>query len=300
MKVSIIIPTINRYEDLLNTVNYLIAQSFDSYEIIIIDQTEITNHEIVSKIKSFPIVNYIQSDKKSASAARNIGIKNSNGEILLFVDDDVIITDQHFLFKHYRHYLDKDIPGVFGCPIEASSNQQLTYKRHKISYRSSSVSWLYFPSNYGCSTTIAVGRSNNLSVRKDVAIVVGGMDENYEKGAHREEGDFCLRVSWKFGDFLFDPHARLIHIGNTTGGIRSWNDNDYIKAKHNMVGAIYFDLKMAPIRYKHEYLFATLRYFILNKTILSRPKLYIPVLKRVVSSFITAYKLYKAGPMYLS
>jgi hypothetical protein len=125
------------------------------------------------------------------------------------------------------------------------------------------------------------------------------MDENYIKGAHREEGDFCLRVSRKYGDFLFDPQARLVHIGNAKGGIRSWNDSNFIKAKHNIVGAIYFDLKMAPLRYKHEYLFATLRYFILNKTILSRPKLYYPVLKRVINSFFIAYRLYKSGPKYL-
>jgi len=126
------------------------------------------------------------------------------------------------------------------------------------------------------------------------------MDENYEKGAHREEGDFCLRVSRKYGNFIFDPQARLVHIGNPKGGIRSWNDSYYIKAKHNMVGAIYFVLKMAPLRFKHEYMFITLRYLFLNKIILSNPQLFYPTLKRVISSYINAYKLYKSGPKYLS
>ena len=66
-----------------------------------------------------------------------------------------------------------------------------------------------------------------------------------------------------------------------------------------MVGAIYFDLKMAPLKYKHEYFFATIRYFIFNKTILIRPQLYYKVVKRVIASFFTAYQLYKAGPNYL-
>lgn len=299
MKISIVIPTINRYEDLLNTVNYLINQSFSEFEIIIIDQTDKIDELVVSQIKSHNIITYIQSTNKSASAARNVGINKSKGDVILFVDDDVIIEDPFFLEKHYRHYKDPSISGVFGSPIELSSDGKATYNRHWMSLRNSIVGWLYFPSNYGCNTFIDVGRSNNLSVRKDVAIAVGGMDENYEKGAHREEGDFCLRVSQKYGNFLFDPQAKLIHIGNKTGGIRSWNDNDYIKAKHNMIGAIYFDLKMAPLKYKHEYLFATLRYLILNKTILSRPKLYYPVLKRVVSSFFKAYKLYKSEPKYI-
>lgn len=299
MKISVIIPTINRYEDLLNTINDLLNQKFDDFEIIIIDQTDKVNEEIVSQIKSNSITNYILSNVKSASAARNIGINKSKGEVLVFIDDDVIISDTNFLQKHFRHYSDNNIPGVVGCPLELSINQKLRYERHWMSKRGEVIGWLYFPSNYGCNTTVAVGRSNNLSVRKDIAINIGGMDERYEKGAHREEADFCLRVTNKYNEFLFDPQARLTHIGNKTGGIRSWNDSDYIKAKHNMVGAIYFNLKMAPSKYRLEYLFVTLRYFILNKTILSRPQLYYPVLKRIIGAYIKAYRFYKAGPKYL-
>lgn len=300
MKLSIIIPTINRYKDLFNTINYLDNQIFGEFEIIIIDQTEDKNIDIINNISLKKNVTYINSTVKSASAARNIGLLNSTAEIVLFLDDDVIIEDPYFLFKHYRHYEDKNTTGVFGSPIELNSDQSITYHRHWMSKRNSVVGWLYFPSNYGCATTIAVGRSNNLSVRKNIAIDVGGMDENYEKGAHREEGDFCLRVSEKYGDFTFDPRAKLIHIGNAAGGIRSWNDNNYIKAQHNIVGAIYFDLKMAPFKYRFEYLFSTLRYFILNKTIISRPKLYYKVFSRCFNSLIIAIKLYNSGPRYIN
>lgn len=300
MKVSIIIPTINRYEDLKNTVKDVLNQDFDSYEVLIIDQTESGDATIINELSSNSKINYIRSDVKSASAARNIGINESKGEVLIFIDDDVIIEDNNYIHYHYRHYNDKSVTGVVGCPLEQSLNQKPRYYKHWMSYRNREVAWLYFPSNYGCNSTTMVGRSNNLSVRKNLAADVGGMDENYEKGAHREEGDFCLRVSRKYGSFLFDPQARLIHIGNRTGGIRSWNDSDYIKAKHNMVGAIYFDLKMAPLRFKHEYMFATLRYFILNKTILSRPGLYYPVIARCFSALKKAYQLYRSGPKYLN
>lgn len=292
--VSVIIPSINREKHLKQTLTCLEKQVGVRFESIVIHQSE------YNSLKSSPFqhnISFIKSDLESASVARNIGIDNSKGEILLFIDDDVLITDEYFVYKHFRHYSDNKIPGVVGRSIEKGFNA-LTYSRSKKSFNKD-IGFFYFPQSYGSGTFSQSGRSNNLSVRRALAVEVGGMDENYPRGAHREETDFCLRVSRQFGNFIYDPNSVLTHLNEFTGGIRSWNDNDYLKAKHNMVGAIYFNLKMAPLRYKHEYIFATLRYFILNKTILTRPQLYYPVVKRVLSSYAKAYKLYKSGPKYL-
>lgn len=300
VRVSVVIPTINRYPDLENTVTYLLRQKFEGFEVIIIDQSPTIDSDLYKKYENQQNICFIRSQLKSASAARNIGIKKALGEIILFLDDDVIIEDVNFIKKHYRHYEDPIIPGVFGCPLEQVGNQKKTNNRHRMSYLSAEAGWLYFPSNFGCNAFIAVGRSNNLSVRKEYAIAVRGMDENYEKGAHREEGDFCLRIHRRYGPFLFDPQAKLVHIGNPSGGIRSWNDSQFVKAKHNMVGAIYFDLKMAPFKYCLLYYHATLRYLIFNKTILIRPQLWILASVRVISAFINAMKLLFSGSKYMN
>lgn len=300
MKISIVIPTINRYTDLLNTIRFLQNQDFSEFEILIIDQTEIRDDKVLEEVTKFESVRYFFYDGKSASAARNIGLREAKAEVVLFLDDDVIIEEVNFLHKHYRHYQDKSIHGVIGCPLEMQFDQKPRYSRHWMSTRNYEVGWLYFPSNYGCSTFANVGRSNNLSVRKSSAIEVGGMDENYEKGAHREEADFCLRLSKKYGPLLFDSMAQLVHIGNKSGGIRSWNDNAFVKAKHNFVGAIYFDLMMAPRKHFLEYHFTTLRYFLLNKTILIRPLLYPLVFYRLVSAYKKAISLYSKGPKYIN
>ncbi|MBL4708841.1 MAG: glycosyltransferase family 2 protein [Flavobacteriales bacterium] len=295
MKVSVIIPTINRYDDLKESIKCLLKQDFKEFEIIIIDQTEGGDSNSLGEYHKNELIKYYRSDIKSASASRNIGIGIAEGVVLLFIDDDVIIEDKKFLQNHFRHYADELIHGVVGCPLEKQLNQKVRYERHWMSYRDQEVAWLYFPSNYGCNTYVAVGRSNNLSVRRTSAIEVGGMDENYERGAHREEADFCLRLTRKFGPLFFDPNARLIHVGNKQGGIRSWNDSQFVKAEHNVVGAIYFDLKIAHLKYKLEFHLATLRYFVLNKVILSRPGLYLIVLKRLIKSYKIARGNLKNG-----
>src|SRR5690606_11216154 len=140
---------------------------------------------------------------KSASSARNIGLLLSSNEIVLFMDDDVLIADKNFLLYHLSPYLeDERLPGVFGSVLELRVNQQPTLKRHIWSYNSS-WGWLFFPQNYDKFTLVNSARSCNFSVRKKFALGIGGMDENFVKGAHREEADFCHRLTKKYGNILF-------------------------------------------------------------------------------------------------
>ncbi|MEO0473494.1 MAG: glycosyltransferase family A protein, partial [Bacteroidota bacterium] len=122
--ISIIIPTLNRYEDLANTLLDLQRQSRQDFEILVIDQS-VEAQEI-----HWPDdrLRYLQLEEPSASAARNLGIQEARADVLLFMDDDVIIEDVRFLNNHLRHYLNPEIPGVVGCALELQQN--IRYHRH--------------------------------------------------------------------------------------------------------------------------------------------------------------------------
>lgn len=293
-QVSIIIPSINREASLKKTLFCLERQIDVRFEIIVVHQSEFNTLNTTDFQNN---ISFIKSNIESASVARNIGILNSHSNILLFIDDDVLIEDNLFVYNHFKHYADKSIIGVVGRSYDIN-NKQPTYTRKARSFNES-VGFLYYPKNYGSSTFFNSGRSNNLSVRKKYALAAGGMDENYTRGAHREETDFCLRVSNKFGAFLYDPNAKLVHLNESLGGIRSWDKNNFIKSKHHMIGAIYFNIKMAPFNYRLIYTYFTLRYLIFNKTILLRPMYYPKVITRLFSSYITALKLYKSDPKHI-
>lgn len=295
MKLSIIIPTLNRYADLRNTIRDLLAQSEQDFEILIIDQTDASKRENMGGLSAK--ISHIYFDIKSASAARNIGIRQAKGEVLLFLDDDVIIENKDFLHNHLRHYDQADIPGVVGLPLD--KGQKIRHDKHKWSENPEN-GWLFFPLTYAYPAKIASGRSNNLSVRKSCAVAVGGMDENYEKGAHREEADFCVRVSRRFGLFQYDPEAMLVHIGNPQGGIRSWNDNKLLKAQHHFDGAWYFVFKMVRWQDLPVHLFATLLFFFYRKPILKSPKLLLITLSRFFKGIWNGYKLSRRPPIYLT
>jgi len=290
---SIIIPTLNRYNDLENTLCNLNEQSYQDFEVVIIDQTD--NPESERYLKRSKI-KYFWSNDRSASGARNIGIKESKGDILLFLDDDIIIKNLDFIKNHIRHYSDELIPGIVGCIMEPDEIKRMT--RHSWSYKKN-IGWLFFPRNYGLPAMVGCGGSGNLSVRRTIAILVGGMDENYKKGAHREESDFCTRVVKKYGLFKYDPDADIVHIGSPLGGIRSWSSGaDIVKKQQHFDGAFYFLIKNFKIRELPYHLISTFIFFFYNKKLLHKPHLFILTFYRMLKGVLFGLRYYKY-PKYL-
>jgi len=264
IEISIVIPTINRYNDLFNTLNNLKNQSFQNFEILIIDQTD---KEFAQEV-FFDKTRYFWKPFKSASKARNVALIEASSSIILYLDDDVIIENKDFILQHLIHFKNPKVSGVSGAILNLDKKwsthlPEKAFNKH--------LGWIYFPRNYYQPSTISDGGAGNLSVRKDWAIAVGGMDENYDKGAYREESDFCLRYTKKYGNLIYDPEAYLVHIGNPIGGTRSWkNSSGIIHAKQHMFGAWYFMFKRLPLIVWPEYSYLTVRRFILHKKLLSR------------------------------
>lgn len=291
LKLSIVIPTINRYSDLKNTLDCLYRQLFNDFEIIIIDQTEDFEEIIGDKIR------YYHTTSKSASKARNIGLKVALNEIILFLDDDVLIDNKEFLSKHVRHYQNADTSGVSGAILDTSKKfeSELTVKAQDPNF-----GWFYFPHNYNKEYSVANGGSGNLSVRRDLAINIGGMDERFQKGAFREETDFCLRFTKEYGNLLYDPSAYLIHLGNPIGGCRTWeNYNSVIHGKHHMFGGWYLMFRRLSVRFWPTYSFAMVRRFIIHKKLVAKPYLFPIAILAFTNAFLSALFYSLKEPLFI-
>lgn len=92
-KVSVIIPTYNEEEHISNCLDSLLIQTYKDYEVIVVDDG--STDSTLSQIETKKVKLY-QQNHKGAGAARNLGAKNSNGDILVFIDADMIAT-QDFL-----------------------------------------------------------------------------------------------------------------------------------------------------------------------------------------------------------
>jgi len=86
MVVSVIIPCYNQAHFLGDAIESVLAQSYPSFEIIVIDDGSPDNTAEVAA--RYPGVRYVQQTNQGLSAARNTGIRESRGEYLVFLDAD--------------------------------------------------------------------------------------------------------------------------------------------------------------------------------------------------------------------
>ncbi len=91
--VSIVIPTFNRYENLLLAIESIENQSFQDYEIIIInDASTDERYNNLNKINKTKIINLEKNSVREngyfSDSIRNHGIDAANGKYIAFLDDD--------------------------------------------------------------------------------------------------------------------------------------------------------------------------------------------------------------------
>ncbi|HSH67844.1 MAG TPA: glycosyltransferase family 2 protein [Bacteroidia bacterium] len=100
--VSVIIPCYNADRFVHETVSSVLAQSFQSFEIIIVDDGSTDNSaEIISQIHDSRII-FLKKENTGVSDSRNIGMSYASGEFILFLDaDDIIPRD--FIEKRVHH-----------------------------------------------------------------------------------------------------------------------------------------------------------------------------------------------------
>lgn len=93
---SIIIPTYNRAEFIKKTIESILKQDYDNFEIIIVDDGSKDNtEEVISAIQSDKI-KYFKKENGERGAARNYGIARAKGDYITFLDSDDLLYQNHF------------------------------------------------------------------------------------------------------------------------------------------------------------------------------------------------------------
>jgi GT2 family glycosyltransferase len=214
VSLSIAIPTYRREEVLIETCRQVLDQ-MDAVrmELLIIDQTADHTDAVTEQLAQWNRegkIRYVFQETPSLTAARNRALELARAEIVLFLDDDVLLSG-HVLDDHLRWYENPEIAAVSGetyncldpsCPPPLDHPDQNT-RRHCGSDEAGPA---------GTTT------GNNHSVRRDVARSIGGYDPRFVGSALAEDMDFCRRFIKKGYAVWYDPEAWIIHLTMKTGG----------------------------------------------------------------------------------
>jgi glycosyltransferase involved in cell wall biosynthesis len=113
MRASIIIPVYNERKNISNCLKSLLNQSYQDFEIIIIDDGSTDNTLAkVKKIKSSKVAKIISQEHQGPALARNRGAVASHSEILIFVDADMEF-DKDFLLNLIKPIIEGKSKGTF-------------------------------------------------------------------------------------------------------------------------------------------------------------------------------------------
>lgn len=93
-RVSIIIPTYNRSEMIVECLESVFSQTYADYEVIVVDDGSTDNTE--AALKPFlDRITYIKHENKGNAAARNSGLAIAKGQLIAFLDsDDLWLPDK--------------------------------------------------------------------------------------------------------------------------------------------------------------------------------------------------------------
>ncbi len=136
LKFSIILPTYNRANLLSYAIESVIEQSYNNWELIIIDDGSTDNTRELAKkyIEKEKRIKYIYQDNSERSAARNNGILRANGDWVCFLDSDDKYLSNHLLMLKNLIYSQNFKEGLYFCGIKNSFKNSLTYNLNNVEF----------------------------------------------------------------------------------------------------------------------------------------------------------------------
>lgn len=243
---SVVIPTLNREASLCKTILYFVEEEmYRPFEIIVVDQSGSHLQETEAFLEAVaPKIRYVRVNYKGLTRARNHGVRLADGEVVVFVDDDVE-PKQGFLAAHAAAYEDPKITGVAG-PVPIPGQRLRTTKEvgrnfHKM-VRSEVMA---FNEDFVYEASWAPG--GNMSFRKSCIERLGGFDENFFGVATGEDAEFSHRVRLAGGKIRFEPAAFLYHVPAQAGGCHDVPEEGR-RLHDQLANSIYFWSRVAGLR----------------------------------------------------
>ena len=284
--ITVAIPTYRRETVLIETLQYLLALSHPAAEILVLDQTEQHEPATATALRTMADcgqIRWVQLAEPSIPKAMNQGLLLATQAVVLFVDDD-IKPEPGLLSAHLAaHSVHGDVivagrviqPWEEGVDLASETNFRFAGVR---------------------SAWISEFMGGNFSVRRSIALALGGFDENFVRVAYRFEAEFAYRFCASGRRIWFEPTACLHHLKDASGGTRTYGEHLTTWRPDHAVGAYYFALRTRAWR---ELVTRPLR-SVMTRFHLRRPWRILGTLWAEVRGLLWALRLRAGGPRYVT
>lgn len=257
--ISVIIPTRNRKESLMDTINSICSGEYIPNEIVIVDQSDEEHREIMSELEKVnqTTITYCYLEKPSLTVARNIGICKAKYNLIICSDDDILVEND--TIKNVYNILsnEKDIALIAGIntrgyDLKSNNIQSMIgygFGRKNLKKKCGHVTKAIFGSypksiENRIETEWAMGYF--FALKKDILLESGVLwDEKLVSYAYPEDLDFSYRfhrfISSKGMKMILDPKVKVEHCSS-----QEWRVTSNQKTLMYIINREYLSYKLYP------------------------------------------------------
>ncbi|HEV8384696.1 MAG TPA: glycosyltransferase family 2 protein [Candidatus Acidoferrales bacterium] len=202
---SVIVPVHNGKLQLPRCLDALRTSQFTDFEVIVVDDCSTDNtRQIVEGFRA----RYLRTPRKlGPGGGRNLGVRHARGEIIVFIDADVVVAPVTLAQIAADFAADSELAAVFGSYDErpAWSDFLSQYKNlmhhyvHQMASERASTFWA------GCG-----------AIRKNVVLQFGGFDTERYPHPSIEDIDLGFRIWRAGGKILLDKKIQVKHLKKWT------------------------------------------------------------------------------------
>jgi GT2 family glycosyltransferase len=230
--VSVVIPTYNRLDRLKRVLSALEAQTcaLDCFEVVVVSDGSTDGTNAYLETLNTPLdLQVVAQANRGVAAARNQGVARACGQIILFLDDDVVpaptLITEH-LQTHTRSADDVVVLGPMLSPPDFTMTPWVHYEQAMLykQYRAMQAGdWEPTPRQF---------YTGNASLARQHIINTGGFDETFYRA---EDVEFAYRLATRHVRFVFNADAIGYHYAERS--FESWLAIPYVYGRNDIIFA---------------------------------------------------------------
>jgi len=199
MMISIVIPTFNAEGFIEGLLDSIFRQGIQDMEVIIVDDH--STDRTVEIAEGYPVKVIGLKENVGPARARNIGVREARGDVIFFLDSDVVVMDG--TIKELKDYLEEN-PSI-NCVIGICTTEPLNdgfVPRYMAMFE-----YIHLIGRAGKGVSVFAPRCG--AIRKDFFERIGGYNESY-RGADVEDFELARRIN-RTDAIILNERIRVRH-----------------------------------------------------------------------------------------
>lgn len=216
MKVSVVIPTKDRREYLIDMLSDLEQQTYPVFEVILSDQSE--QFIQIKNTHNYKLIHFAHTGK-GPCISRNDAAEKASGDILVFLDDDARV-DSSFIEELIAPIVSGNFMASAGANCDPKGNYLYDDGEFLVKNDYNFIKSLTRNPNAPTSRVTLSFPGCCCAIKREVFFEIGGYDERFDPTGAGEDREMAINLFKNGYGIWYNAKAKFLHFGAEKGGSR--------------------------------------------------------------------------------